>query len=368
MKVVHVLTRGDILGGAQSHVRELSLQLRGLGHEVTVITGPPGVFTRQLDRDGIPTLQVRSLVHPVRPHRDLAALVELRSALRRLQPDLLCAHTAKAGSLGRVAARLERIPSIFTPHGWSMVDRATLRPHPIFRCIESLAGSLGGRVINVCEFERDLARRCRVCPAASLEVVPNGIAETELTRTRSIEAQPAKIVMVARFVAQKDHSSLLQALAGLAAMEWSLFLVGGGDLRSSVMAQVQAYGLYSRVRILAPETDVGRLLMEAQLFVLSTHFEAMPISILEAMRAGLPVIATDVGGVREAVHHGKTGLLVSPGDVAGLRAALGALIGGPAERRQLGDAGRSCWASQFTATVMATKTIEVYQRALARSS
>jgi glycosyltransferase involved in cell wall biosynthesis len=115
MKIVHVLTRGDVLGGAQSHVRELSLELRSLGHDVTVITGAPGIFTDQLRQAGIPWLPVRSLVRPVRPHRDVAALVELWCALRQLKPDLVCAHTAKAGSLARAAARLHHIPSVFTP-------------------------------------------------------------------------------------------------------------------------------------------------------------------------------------------------------------------------------------------------------------
>jgi glycosyltransferase involved in cell wall biosynthesis len=98
MKIVHVLTRGDVLGGAQSHVRELSLELRNLGHDVTVVTGAPGIFTDQLRQAGIPWLVVRSLVRPVRPHRDVAALVALWCTLRALKPDLVCAHTAKAGS------------------------------------------------------------------------------------------------------------------------------------------------------------------------------------------------------------------------------------------------------------------------------
>src|SRR6202035_1136351 len=123
--------------------------------------------------------------------------------------------------------------------------------------------------------------------------------------------------MVARFAPQKDHATLLQALSGLAGMEWNLLLIGAGDLEPRVAAQVDALHLGNRVRILPPQTDVNRWLMEAQIFVLSTHFEALPISILEAMRAGLPVVATDVGGVSESVRHEETGLLVGHGDVAG---------------------------------------------------
>jgi glycosyltransferase involved in cell wall biosynthesis len=367
VKIVHVLTRGDVLGGAQSHVRELSLQLRSLGHEVTVITGRPGVFTEQLHHAGIPWLPVRNLVRPLRPHLDLAALVELCYALRRLQPDLVCAHTAKAGSLARAAARLRHIPSVFTPHGWSMVDRASLRPNRMFCWAESVAGRLGTRVINVCEFERAFAEKLGVCPAKTLEVVHNGIAETTLTRKRPVDAQPPVIVMVARFASQKDHATLLRALSGLLSLEWRLQLVGTGELLPLVIAQLNALGLGDRVRILPPDTDVPCLLMESQIFVLSTHFEALPISILEAMRAAMPVVATDVGGISEAVRNQETGLLAPRGDVGGLRAALARLIADPVLRVDMGAAGRRLWAAQFTATTMAERTIEVYQRALGNS-
>jgi glycosyltransferase involved in cell wall biosynthesis len=364
MKIVHVLTRGDVVGGAQSHVRELSIELRKLGHEITVITGAPGIFTGQLRQIGIPSLQLRSLVHPLRPHLDLAALVELWRALRELKPDLVCAHTAKAGSLGRTAARLHRIPSVFTPHGWSMVDRTTLKPNLLYCWAESLAGRIGTRVINVCEFERALAQGFGVCPAAALDVVHNGIPEVAFTRVRPVDAQPPVMVMVARFAGQKDHATLLQALSGLLFMDWQLLLVGEGELESCVRAQVELLDLGGRVLILPPETDVSRLLMEAQLFVLSTNFEALPISILEAMRAGLPVVATNVGGISEAVRHQESGLLTSRGDVAGLRDALACLMAEPRLRLALGNAGRLQWAAHFTAKTMAERTVEVYQRAL----
>jgi glycosyltransferase involved in cell wall biosynthesis len=345
-------------------VRELSLELRSLGHDVTVITGAPGMFTHQLRQAGIPWLRMRSLVHPVRPHLDMAALGELCYALRRLKPDLVCAHTAKAGSLARAAARIHHIPSVFTPHGWSMCDRASLRPNALYCCAERLAGRLGTRVINVCEFERMLARQYGVCPARALELVYNGIAELELARVRPVDDQPPAMVMVARFAAQKDHATLLQALSGLLSMEWRLLLVGAGELQPRVAAQVSALGLGRRVSILPPQSDVNRLLMEAQIFVLSTNFEALPISILEAMRAALPVVATNVGGISESVRHDETGLLVARGDVAGLRDALARLLAAPHLRLALGHAGRRLWRAQFTARSMAARTVEVYHRAL----
>lgn len=368
MKIVHVLTRGDVLGGAQSHVRDLSLVLLRMGHQVTVITGSPGLFTGQLHQAGIPCLQLRNLVRPLRPHLDIAALFELSRTLRALKPDLVCAHTAKAGGLGRAAARLNHLPCVFTPHGWSMFDRNSLRPNPLYCRAESLAGRMGTRVINVCEFERSFAEQYNVCAPETLDVVPNGIADDLALRARPVDTQPPLLVMVARFAPQKDHVTLLRALADLLFLEWRLVLVGAGELQLAAAAQIDESGLADRVRILPPETDVASLLMEAQLFILSTHFEAFPISILEAMRAGLPVVATDVGGIAESVQHERTGLLVPRGDVGALRAALARLITDPELRLALGSAGRRRWSTHFTADLMATRTMQVYEHALAQTA
>ena len=245
-----------------------------------------------------------------------------------------------------------------------MLDRTSMQPNPLYCWAESLAARLGTRVINVCEFERQCAQQLGVGRAATLDVVLNGIAETAQVRLRPIDAQPPVMVMVARFASQKDHRTLIQALSGLLGMKWSLLLVGAGELEQRVAAQVEAAGMSSRVRILPPETDVDRLLMEAQIFVLSTHFEALPISILEAMRAGLPVVATDVGGIHESVSNEETGLLAPPGDVEGLRYALARMISAPALRVTFGSAGRRLWSKQFTAGTMAARSVEVYQRAL----
>jgi glycosyltransferase involved in cell wall biosynthesis len=106
------------------------------------------------------------------------------------------------------------------------LDRTSLRTNPIFGWAERVAGRLGTRVINVCEYERVLALRFGVCPAKALEVVHNGIAEIPFARLRPIDAQPPVLVMVARFASQKDHGTLLQALSGLLCMEWRLLLVG----------------------------------------------------------------------------------------------------------------------------------------------
>jgi|UPI00036F5593 glycosyltransferase involved in cell wall biosynthesis len=363
MKIVQVLTRGDVLGGAQSHVHDLCVALKRAGHDVTVITGRPGIFNERLAGYGISQLSIDDLVRPVRPWRDVRALVALVKAFRQLKPDLVCAHTAKAGWLARTAAKLLGIPSTFTPHGWSMIDRGSLKPRAIFLWAERLAGYMGTRTINVCEYERQLATSFRVAAPQSLDVVHNGIADMPFARTRPVTLQPPTLVMVARYEPQKDHEMLLQALADLTHLDWQLALVGEGEREAAIRDQITMLKLGDRVRLLPGNTDVAELLFASQIFVLATKFEAFPISILEAMRAGLPVVATDVGGIAEAVGHQETGLLVPAGDRGALRDALGRLIAEPALRSKLGDAGRARYLAHFTSELMVEDTLRVYDRA-----
>lgn len=368
MKIVQVLTRGDVLGGAQSHVHDLCVALERAGHDVTVITGPHGIFNDRLAGCGIRQLAIDDLIRPVRPWRDARALVALVGALRQIRPDLVCAHTAKAGWLARTAARLLGIPSTFTPHGWSMIDRASLKPRRIFLWAERLAGFMGTRTINVCHYERRLATSYRVAAPESLDVVHNGIADAPFVRTRAVTLQPPTLVMVARYEEQKDHEMLLQALAELTHLDWQLALVGEGEREAAIRHQLAALDLTERVRLLPGNTDVAELLLESQIFVLATKFEAFPISILEGMRAGLPVVATDVGGIAEAVDHEETGLLVPAGDRGALRDALSRLIADPALRSKLGEAGRVRYLTHFTSDQMVEDTLRVYGRARSLTS
>jgi glycosyltransferase involved in cell wall biosynthesis len=368
MKIVQVLTRGDVLGGAQSHVQDLCVALKRAGHDVTVITGRPGIFNDRLAACGISQLFIDDLIRPVRPWRDVKALVALVKAFRQLSPDLVCAHTAKAGWLARTAARLLGIPSTFTPHGWSMIDRGSLKPRAIYLWAERLAGYMGTRTINVCHYERKLATSYRVAAPESLDVVHNGIVDVPLARTRPVTQQPPTLVMVARYEPQKDQELLLQAMAELTHLDWQLVLVGEGEREAAIRQQLTALGLIDRVRLLPGNTDVAHLLFESQIFILATKFEAFPISILEAMRSGLPVVATDIGGIAEAVSHQKTGLLVPAGDRGALRDRLGDLIADPALRSKLGEAGRARYLLHFTAEQMVEDTLRVYDRARSSTS
>jgi glycosyltransferase involved in cell wall biosynthesis len=129
-------------------------------------------------------------------------------------------------------------------------------------------------------------------------------------------------------------------------------------------ALAQALGLAERVRFLGARQDVAEVLAEAQVFALATHWEGLPLSVLEAMRSGLPVVATDVGGVKEAVVEGETGFLVGRGDEAGFRERLARLLQDPRLRASLGEAGRKRYEEAFTLERMLRETWRLYEEIL----
>jgi glycosyltransferase involved in cell wall biosynthesis len=170
--------------------------------------------------------------------------------------------------------------------------------------------------------------------------------------------------MIARFEPQKDHATLLRALGDLKAYAWELDLIGDGPQRQQMELLAQSLGIRERVHFLGQRRDVDRLLTLAQIGVLVSNWEGFPLSILEAMRAGLPMVASDVGGVSEAIEEGATGYVVPQGQPAPLRDRIERLLSDPGLRARLGSAGRQRYEQHFTLDRLVAKTLAVYQDVL----
>ena len=368
MKVVYVITRADAVGGASVHVRDLAKAMLERGHEAVVLVGGAGPVTEQLTSAGVPFRSLRFLRRSIHPVSDLRALRELVAALRDLRPDLVSTHTAKAGWLGRAASARCGLPAIYTPHGWPIADRISPAHGLIFRFAERTAARWGRAIICVCERERELALRNRIAPPEKLYVVHNGVQDVPAAPREGGEPQPVRIISIARFEPPKDHTTLLHALATLRSQQWQLDLIGDGRLQARMRKLAGALGIAARVHFLGYQAEPDRALARAQVFVLSSRSEGFPRSVLEAMRAGLPVIASNVGGVDEAVSHGVNGLLVSRGSVEALAAALAELITNAARRKRMGMAARLAYESRFRLEPMVEQTLAIYATVLDRIS
>ena len=368
MRIAYIITRADPIGGAQIHVRDLAVAVRAAGHTATVITSGSGPFVDELRARQIPTIVLQHLSVPIGPVRDLRALREIRAVLTDLRPELLSAHSSKAGTLGRLAGRSLGIPVVFTAHGWAFTPGIPSLKAAGYRQIERVVGPLASRIITVSEFDRRLALDAHIVTEDRVVTVHNGMPDIPPQLRADPGRTPARLVMVARFEPQKDHPTLLRALAGLQDLAWEVDLIGDGPLMGQMESLAAALGIGGRVRFLGQRTDVDQLLAQAQASLLVTNWEGFPRSILEAMRAGLPVVASSVGGIGESVRDEETGFLVSRGAVDLLQERIGRLLMSPALRVRLGSSGRIRYEQHFTLGHFVTKTLAVYRDVLAGRS
>jgi glycosyltransferase involved in cell wall biosynthesis len=363
---VYVVTRAEPIGGAQVHVRDLARAIRTEGFESAVITGGEGAFTHSLRSTGIHTVVLPDLIAPISLVHDPLALRSIRRSLRTLRPDLVSTHSSKAGVLGRLAARSIGVPVLFTAHGWSFTPGISTLKAAGYRLVERWSAPLADRIITVSEFDRQLALSAGVASEAKLVTIHNGMPDAAASLRADPGRSPPRLVMIARFESQKDHGTLLHALADLKGSEWTLDLIGDGPLMAAAKSLAAELGLGGRVRFLGQRLDVDGLLAEAQLYLLITNWEGLPRSILEAMRAGLPVVATRVGGIGESVADGQTGFLVPRGDAQALRDRIQRLLADPGLRAELGARGRREYESRFTLDRTVAETLAVYRATVAR--
>ncbi len=361
MRIAYVVTRADAVGGASIHVRDMARAMREFGHEAMVLVGGEGPVTADLAAAGVPYQPLRFLLRSVHPSRDLRAVGELRTAVRSFRPDLISLHTAKAGWVGRIAATSLGIPALYTPHGWPFGERFGPISRFGFGLLEKSISRHAAAIVCVCQYEKSLAVRQGMTDHGRLRVIHNGVQDVATSLLADPAASPVRLVSVARLEAPKDHRTLLRALSLLQQEQWTLDLVGDGPLEGELKSLTRELGLSERVNFLGYQRDPAGRLACGHVFVLATRSEAFPRSVLEAMRAGLPVVASRVGGIPEAVSQGVEGLLVPPGEIEDLAAALRRLLRAPALRRELGARARRAYESRFRFERMAETTLALYR-------
>jgi glycosyltransferase involved in cell wall biosynthesis len=188
-----------------------------------------------------------------------------------------------------------------------------------------------------------------------------------MRRSLGIEDECFVFCCVARLRTVKNHNALIRAFAGIGTQAGARLLVAGdGELRNELEALAQQLGVASQVQFLGERDDVAQILAASDAFVLSSHSEGIPLSVLEAMAAGLPVIATSVGGLPEVVRNGIEGLLVPTGNIEALESAMGQLAGDSAARRAMSRAAAERISQKFDAQVMVGSYLSIYKRLGAR--
>lgn len=310
-----------------------------------------GDLTPRFEALGIP---VDVLDHPV-GDGSLATLRSMTSYLRRYRPAILHTHNPTPHQYGALAAVAAGIPVVVhTKHGRNQLLTAK------GLWLERIAGRLTNTVVPVSEDAAEVAHTIERVPANRIQVIRNGIAVGAAPSEPS-DAARWRAVHVARLNGVKDQVTLLRAVRLVIDREprFEMDIVGDGEERLALERLASDLGIADRVHFHGFQDDVRSYLEQAGQFVLSSVSEGIALTLLEAMAAGLPVVATNVGGNREVVVQGKTGLLVPPRDPQAMADAMLSLMADPTKARSLGRAGRERVARDFSleATVQAYEAL-----------
>jgi glycosyltransferase involved in cell wall biosynthesis len=348
-------------GGAQAYVASL-LPAVAAEYDVTVAAHGDGYLREAASAAGVRYVALEHLRRPLDPVRDGRALVELVRLLRAERPLIVHANSSKAGVLGRLAAVIARAPArVFTAHGWAFAahDGAAARA---YLWADRLMSRVTTGTICVAESERRAGLRARTCRADRTVVIHNGVALDGPRRAPGSRRSPAEILSVGRLRGPKDFTTLAHAVARLEPGSVHLRIVGDGPDREALAALIERLGASDSIELLGERRDVAGLLAESDMFVLSSRSEGLPMSVLEAMAAAVPVVATAVGGIPELVRDSETGVLAPPGDAAALAAALERLARDAELRDRMGEAGRRRVERDFSLAAFRREHLALYAR------
>jgi glycosyltransferase involved in cell wall biosynthesis len=351
-------------GGAENVVVRLADALRRKGDEPIVATLRPGWMTERAEEAGIPVWIV-----PQRQGLDLRWIPAFARRMRRERIDVLHSHEFAMNVFGGAAALLARVPAVSTIHG-----RAYVSAQPRRVWAYRILRRLGIPIIAVSEDLAGFLAQGFGIPRAELRVVHNGIplAEAAPAATRAARGPSARqalgvppdgplCVAVGNLYPVKDHATLVRALAELPGAR--VAIAGRGDEEANLRRLAAELGVADRLHLLGLRDDVDTVLAAGDVFVQPSRSEGLPLAVLEAMAAGLPVVATRVGGIGEAVADGETGYLVPPAEPPALAAALRKVLAADDRGAALGARGRLRAEREFSVDVMADRYRALYARA-----
>jgi glycosyltransferase involved in cell wall biosynthesis len=377
--VLHVITR-MIVGGAQENTMLSCALIDPERFESEIVSGPDTGDEGSLDEAcrarGVRIVREPALVRPPHPARDALAILRLATHIRRGRFDVVHTHTSKAGILGRLAAWLARAPVVIhTAHGWSFSREDSARTRGAWIRLERFGARLCRTIVVVGEADRAQGLALGVGRPEQYELIRSGIEiddyrsaldRADARRRIGVPGDAFVVGTVGRLSRQKAPQDLLAGFARLAAARGDahLVLVGDGPLRAEVEREVAARGLAGRVHLLGLRQDVADVLAAFDVFALASRWEGLPRVFPQAMAAGLPIVATRVGGAADAIVPGETGWLVEAGDTEGLGARLVELAADPARARAMGGRGRDR-VEEFSARGMVDRLDALYTRSVA---
>jgi glycosyltransferase involved in cell wall biosynthesis len=373
IRVAQVVTR--FVAGAGGVALRGAEALDPTRYDVAIVAAPGGGLLVDAEHDGFEVIRVPDLVPEIDPVSDARALRQLCTIMTERRFDVVHTHSAKAGALGRLAAHMTRVPAVVhTFHGFPFHEfQSPLRRRAYVEIERRLAG-ITDRFLAVGSAVAAEAVRRRIAPVDRIRVIDSAIADDVVPRSpasrflaRGLLGVPPGMQVVGavgRLDEQKAPRDFVAALAHLDRDDVFGVWVGDGPLRPVVERDIRDRGLEGRIVLLGHRRDVPLLLPAFDVFALSSLYEGVPCAVIEAMRCGVPVVATAVNGVHEVVVPGRSGLLVPPRDPRALARAIGSLLGDPVEGARLAATAQRQLEGHFVTSGLGDDLMQTYEVAL----
>ena len=381
VKILRIIGRLNV-GGPAIHVVNLTAGLDSSRYRSLLVAGSEneaeGSMLDFAFSHGVPPVVIPEIVTAFRfGLRDLKALWKLYFMMRRERPHIVHTHTAKAGFLGRIAARLAGVPVIVhTFHGHVLHGYYGAVTNKLLRWLERWLAWMSDRLVTVSEQVKSELVGYGIAPADKITVVPLGFdlrpflncsdLRGEFRRAMALSDQHKLIGIVGRIFPIKNHALFLESAARIAAQDSTarFLVVGDGILRTSLEIQASQLGISERVLFTGWRRDLPRICADLDVLVVSSDNEGTPVSAIEAMAAGCPVVATRVGGLPDLINHKKTGLLVPPRDADALTSAVLELLNNSEFAREIGRNAQEAVRQRFTVRRLISDIDQLYSHLL----
>jgi len=371
VRILYVITKLE-LGGAQKQLLYIISHL-DKNFELWLATQDKGLLLSEAL--GIPGLKVELipwLVRPINPLKDIMAFLALFRLIKREKFDIVHTHSSKAGILGRWAAKFARVPVVMhTIHGFAFHDKQNWLSKKLYVYLERISAKITSRLIAVSQAIIRKGLKAKIGQADQYQCIYYEVEKEKFFLQRdkfaikkSLGFKGRVIGTISCFKPQKALQDFLKA-AALVKRKFPqviFVIIGDGFLKPHLMRLSEKLGLDENLVFTGWREDIPELLAAMEIFVLSSLWEGMPISILEAMAAKLPVVATAVDGIREIVLDKETGFLVSPGDYQGLAQAIINLVKDEALAQEMGRKGQEfLYRGPFEPQRMINDTFNLYK-------
>jgi len=373
INLLYVITKLE-LGGAQKQLLTLIRHLDKGKFRLFLFTAKDGfLLAEALSINNLTVYKSRWLERPPNPFKDFLALIEIYRFIKKNNIEIVHTHSSKAGILGRLAAKLARgnrvRKIVHTVHGWSFNEYQSIPARVLYIFLERLAGRFTDTLVVVSDWDKRKGLENKIGKDNTYVLIRYGINFDELQvgarslrQDLGLDAGDLVVGMIACFKPQKAPQDFIRVASSVHKIlpQAKFLLVGDGLLRKDIERLIYAYNLQNRVILTGWRQDIPRILSAIDVFMLTSLWEGLPISVLEAMASAKPVIATHTGGICEVLAEGRGGFTVSARDTGAMTDKLVSLLQDETLRKQMGQNARAALPASFRLENMAAQTAELY--------